>query len=140
MRQPEICFDSETTCVDANDCELVGFSFAYHPYEAYYIPFDTNQESTAERLRHFAGLFNNPDILWVGQNLKYDMLVLKWYGYELAGKTFDTMLAHYVIEPEGKRNMDLLSTQYLGYLPVSITELIGKKGKNQGNMKDVEIE
>ncbi|HSB91873.1 MAG TPA: DNA polymerase I [Flavitalea sp.] len=140
LRQPEICFDTETTCLDANDCELVGFSFAYHPHEAYYIPFDTNQESTAERLRHFAGLFSNQDILWIGQNLKYDMLVLKWYGYELAGKTFDTMLAHYVIEPEGKRSMDLLSTQYLGYLPVSITELIGKKGKNQGNMKDVEIE
>jgi len=140
MRQPEICFDSETTCIDANDCELVGFSFAFRPHEAYYIPFDTNQESTAERLRHFAGLFNNQDITWIGQNLKYDMLVLKWYGYELAGKTFDTMLAHYVIEPEGKRNMDLLSTQYLGYQPVSITELIGKKGKNQGNMKDVEIE
>lgn len=140
QKQPEICFDTETTCIDANDCELVGFSFAYHPHEAFYVPFDSNQETTSERLRHFAGLFSNPDITWIGQNLKYDMLVLKWYGYELAGKTFDTMLAHYVIEPEGKRNMDLLSTQYLGYLPVSITELIGKKGKNQGNMRDVEIE
>lgn len=139
-KQPEICFDSETTCLDANDCELVGFSFSYRPHEAYYIPFSTNQESTVERLRHFAGLFSNPDITWIGQNLKYDMLVLKWYGYELAGKTFDTMLAHYVIEPEGKRSMDLLSTQYLGYAPISITELIGKKGKSQGNMKDVEIE
>lgn len=139
-KQPEICFDSETTCIDANDCELVGFSFSYRPHEAYYIPFSTNQESTAERLRHFAGLFSNPEITWIGQNLKYDMLVLKWYGYELAGKTFDTMLAHYVIEPEGKRSMDLLSTQYLGYAPISITELIGKKGKSQGNMKDVELE
>src|SRR5665647_2261551 len=84
--------------------------------------------------------FNDESKIWIGQNIKYDMLVLKWYGFEIKGKVFDTMLAHYVIESEGRRNMDLLSAQYLGYLPVSITELIGKKGKDQGNMRDVEIE
>ena len=76
----------------------------------------------------------------IGQNIKYDLLVLKWYGVEFKGKLFDTMLAHYVIESEGRRNMDLLSAQYLGYVPISIEELIGKKGKNQGNMRDVEVE
>ena len=78
--------------------------------------------------------------MWVGQNLKYDMLVLKWYGVELKGDIFDTMLAHYVIEPDGKRSMDILSAQYLGYEPVHIEELIGKKGKAQGTMRDVEME
>ena len=85
-------------------------------------------------------LFNDENKIWVGQNIKYDLLVLKWYGVELKGKIFDTMLAHYVIESEGRRNMDLLSAQYLGYVPISITELIGKKGKSQGTMRDVEIE
>jgi DNA polymerase-1 len=79
-------------------------------------------------------------VLWIGQNLKYDMLVMKWYGYELKGETFDTMLAHYVIEPDGKRSMDMLSAQFLGYEPVHIEELIGKRGKNQLNMRDVPVE
>ncbi len=78
--------------------------------------------------------------MWIGQNIKYDLLVLKWYGIEIKGKIFDTMLAHYVIEPDGKRSMDLLSAQYLGYEPVHIEELIGKKGKGQGNMRDVALE
>ena len=83
---------------------------------------------------------DNENITWIGQNLKYDFLVLKWYGVELLGKTFDTMLAHYVIEPEGRRSMDLLSAQYLGYEPVHIEALIGKKGKNQGSMRDAALE
>ncbi|MFN5931854.1 MAG: DNA polymerase I, partial [Sphingobacteriales bacterium] len=91
-------------------------------------------------LTQFKKVFNREDITWVGQNLKYDLLVMKCYGIELKGKIFDTMLAHYVIEPEGKRNMDLLSAQYLGYEPVHIEELIGKKGKGQGSMRDVELE
>ena len=80
------------------------------------------------------------EIIWIGQNVKYDMLMLKWYGIELKGNIFDTMLAHYVIEPDGKRDMDTLSAKYLGYEPVHIEELIGKKGKTQGNMRDVELE
>ena len=140
MKQKEICFDTETTGIDANDAEIVGMSFSYETGKAYYIPLSPNQDETKKALKLFEPLFNNTAITWVGQNLKYDMLVLKWYGLELKGNTFDTMLAHYVIEPDGKRNMDILSAQYLGYEPVHIEELIGKKGKTQGNMRDVELE
>ncbi|NNV57181.1 DNA polymerase I [Limnovirga soli] len=140
LAQTEICFDTETTGLDANDAELVGLSFAYTPHTAYYIPCPANQEETKRILALFAPLFTSTNITWIGQNIKYDMLVLKWYGIELAGAIYDTMLAHYVIEPEGRRSMDLLSAQYLGYEPVHIEELIGKKGKTQGNMRDVEVE
>jgi DNA polymerase I len=140
MGQSEICFDTETTGLDANDAELVGMSFSWKPGEAYYIPCPADQAKTREILSLFSTLFENKNITWVGQNIKYDMLLLKWYGYELKGNIFDTMLAHYVIDPEGKRSMDLLSSQFLGYEPVSITELIGKKGKGQGSMRDVELE
>src|SRR5262249_173340 len=91
-------------------------------------------------LKKFAPVFAKKDTLWIGQNLKYDMLVLKWYGYELKAETFDTMLAHYVIEPDGKHSMDVLSARFLGYEPVHIDELIGKKGKGQLSMRDVAIE
>jgi DNA polymerase-1 len=136
----EICFDTETTGIDANDAELVGLSFAVNPGEAYYIPCPADQKKTKEILALFDGLFTDKKKTWIGQNIKYDMLVLKWYDIEIAGKLFDTMLAHYVIEPDGKRGMDLLSAKYLGYEPVHIEELIGKKGKTQGNMRDVEFE
>jgi DNA polymerase I len=140
LEEKEICFDTETTGMDANDVELVGMSFSFKPGEAYYIPCPADQEATHSILKLFEPVFNKKDILWVGQNLKYDMLVLKWYGYELAGDTFDTMLAHYVIEPDGKRSMDMLSARFLGYEPVHIDELIGKKGKNQLSMRDVPLE
>ncbi|MBS1729961.1 MAG: DNA polymerase I [Bacteroidetes bacterium] len=137
--QKEISFDTETTNIDANNAQLVGMSFSYEKHHAYYVPLPSNQEKTQEILQKFIPIFQDPNILWVGQNLKYDLLVLKWYDIEIKGKLYDTMLAHYVIEPEGRRSMDLLSTQYLQYEPVSITELIGK-GKTQGNMRDVEME
>ncbi len=140
MQQQEICFDTETTGIDANDAELVGMSFSWKKGEAWYVPCPADQQKTKAILLHFAPVFENPSITWIGQNLKYDMLIMKWYGYELKGNIFDTMLAHYVIDPEGKRSMDMLSAQYLGYEPVHIEELIGKKGKNQGNMRDVELE
>jgi len=136
----EICFDTETTGIDANDAELVGLSFSVKPGEAWYIPCPADQNKTKEILSYFEPLFNDKKKKWVGQNIKYDMLVLKWYGIDIAGPLFDTMLAHYVIEPDGKRGMDLLSAKYLGYEPVHIEELIGKKGKSQGNMRDVELE
>lgn len=136
----EICFDTETTGTDANNAELVGLSFSVEKNKAFYIPCPPEQEKTKEILDQLKPLFNRTDITWVGQNAKYDLLMLKWYGIEPKGSIFDTMLAHYVIEPEGRRSMDLLSVQYLGYEPVSIETLIGKKGKNQGNMRDVEIE
>lgn len=139
-KQAEICFDTETTGLDANDAELVGMSFAITPGEAWYVPCPADQEATKKILAIFEPLFENEKITWIGQNLKYDMLVLKWYGIEFKGNIFDTMLAHYVIEPDGKRSMDFLANQYLQYEPVHIEELIGKKGKNQGNMRDVELE
>lgn len=138
--QKEICFDTETTGTDANNVELVGMSFSFEKSKAYYIPFTNNQKEVKEKLLLLKPLFDNTNICWVGQNIKYDLLILKWYGIEPTGSLFDTMLAHYVIEPEGRRSMDLLSAQYLGYEPVSIETLIGKKGKNQGNMRDVAIE
>ncbi len=138
--QPEICFDTETTGLDANDTELVGMSFAIKPHEAWYVPVPADQQAATALLQHFLPLFEDTSVTWVGQNLKYDMLVLKWYGIELKGNIYDTMLVHYVVEPEGRRSMDLLSAQYLGYEPVHIEELIGKKGKAQGTMRDVEVE
>lgn len=137
---PEICFDTETTGIDANQAELVGLSFSIEPGHAWYVPCPPDREATLSLLAAFTSLFADPQKIWIGQNTKYDLLVLKWYGHEIAGRLFDTMLAHYVFEPDGKRSMDLLSEKYLGYEPVSIEELIGKKGKNQGNMRDVELE
>jgi DNA polymerase I len=136
----EISFDTETTALDANDAELVGLSFCVEPHEGYYIPCPPNEERTRQILSFFQPLFNDESITWVGQNIKYDLLVLKWYGVEFAGPVFDTMLAHYVFEPDGKRSMDLLSAQFLKYEPIHIEELIGKKGKTQGNMRDVPID
>ena len=140
LGEREVCFDTETTGIDANNTELVGLSFSWKPGEAYYVPVPADQETVAVILSEFIPLFENPDRLWIGQNVKFDMLVLKWYGIEIKGKIFDTMLAHYVIDPDGKRSMDLLSAQYLGYEPVPIEDLIGKKGKGQGNMRDVSLE
>jgi len=140
LHQKEICFDTETTNIDANEAELVGLSFSFKKGEGYYIPCPADKVATQKILTQFDPLFSNANINWVGQNLKYDMLVLKWYDRELMGPIFDTMLAHYLVEPEGRRSMDLLSAQYLGYEPVHIDELIGKKGKTQGTMRDVEIE
>ena len=136
----EISFDTETTHIDANCADLVGLSFAVKPGEGWYVPCPDNKEQTLAILEKFKPLFEDESKMWIGQNLKYDLLMLKWYGYTLKGNIFDTMLAHYVTEPEGKRNMDLLSAKYLGYAPVSITSLIGKKGKSQGTMRDVAIE
>jgi len=136
----EICFDTETTGIDANDAELVGLSFSVKKREAWYVPCPADQKRTKEILAYFEPLFSDKKKIWIGQNTKYDLLVLKWYGVEIAGNIFDTMLAHYVIEPDGKRSMDLLSEKFLGYEPVHIEELIGKKGKTQGSMRDVEIE
>ena len=143
LQESEICIDTETTGVDANNVQLVGLSFSIKEHEGYYVPVANDEEGNngaKHILNLFKPVFEKKEVTWIGQNLKYDFLVLKWYGIELRGKTFDTMLAHYVIEPEGRRSMDLLSAQFLGYEPVSIETLIGKKGKNQGTMRDVELE
>lgn len=135
----EISFDTETTSPDANTAELVGLSFSLQPGEGYYVPLPEDIVEVSILLNHFTNLFNDESKIWIGQNIKYDLLVLKWYGIELKGKVFDTMLAHYVIESEGRRNMDMLSAQYLGYQPIAIEELIGKKGKGQRTMRTVDL-
>jgi DNA polymerase-1 len=140
ITQSEICFDTETTHLDANEAELVGLSFSCKKGEGYYVPCSANRATTLNMLDKLMVLFNREEVTWVGHNIKYDLLVLKWYNIELRGKIFDTLLAHYLIDPEGRRSMDLLSAQFLGYEPVHIEELIGKKGKGQGNMRDVETE
>lgn len=139
-KHTEICFDTETTGLDANEASLVGLSFSVKSGEAFYVPCPPDEIQTKNILANFTSLFSDKNKIWIGQNIKYDLLVLKWYGVEIIGKFFDTMLAHFVIDPEGKRGMDDLSIKYLGYEPVHIEELIGKKGKNQGNMRDVAIE
>lgn len=136
----EVCFDTETTGLDANVAQIVGASFSVQKGEAWYVPFPQERTLAEAQLKLFKPLFDNHAITWIGQNIKYDLLILKRHGVELQGKIFDTMLAHYLIEPEGRRSMDLLSVKYLGYQPVSIEELIGKKGKNQSNMRDVPID
>ncbi|MEN9497770.1 MAG: polymerase, partial [Bacteroidota bacterium] len=136
----EICFDTETTDVDANRAELVGLSFSIKNGEGWYVPCPPNLEQTRTLVHRFKPLFEDASKTWVGQNLKYDMLILKWLDVRIVGPAFDTMLAHYVIEPDGKHGMDALSEKYLGYEPIHIEELIGKKGKGQGSMRDVEAE
>ncbi len=140
LAQKEISFDTETTNIDANLADLVGMSFCWQKGEAYYVSLPEDREGAINIINRFKPVFDKEDILWIGQNIKYDLTMLKWYGFALKGSIYDTMLANYVIEPEGKRNMDILSTKYLGYQPVSIETLIGKKGKGQLNMRDVPVE
>ena len=140
LQQKNICFDTETTGVDANNTELVGMSFSYKTGEAYYVPMPENYDDALSIVSEFKTVFENPEIEKTGQNLKFDISVLKWYDTEVKGKLFDTMLAHYLIEPEMRHNMDYLSETYLNYKPVSIETLIGKKGKNQGSMRNVNID
>lgn len=140
LQQSIICFDSETTSLDELTAEVVGLSFAYKPTEAYYVPFPANQEEAKLMMMEFKPLFENDAIVKIGQNIKYDLSILKNYGIGLKGKWFDTMLAHYLIDADLRHGMDFLSTNYLNYQPVSIETLIGKKGKNQLSMRDVELE
>ncbi|MVN90683.1 DNA polymerase I [Mucilaginibacter aquatilis] len=140
LKEAEITFDTETTGLDANNCELVGLSFAIKPGEAWYIPLPANFEEARLIAHEFKPVLENEAINKVGQNVKYDILVLKWYGIEVKGQLFDTLLAHYVLDPDTRHNMDILAENYLGYKTVSITELIGAKGKNQLTMRDVPVE
>ena len=139
-QQTEFCFDSETTSLDTLEAEIVGLSFSIKPYHAYYIPFSANRSEAEARLNLFKPLFEDSSKILIGQNIKYDFQVLKNYGVEIKNKLFDTMVAHFLIMPEMRHNMDLLAQTYLNYSPVSIETLIGKKGKEQTSMRDVEIE
>jgi DNA polymerase I len=140
LKHKECCFDTETTDIDAHTAELVGMSFAVNPYHAWFVPLPENYHDCQMILNLFKPFFENESILKIGQNLKYDISVLRWYDVAVKGPLFDTMIAHYLIEPDQRHNMDFLSETYLGYSPVSIQSLIGKKGKNQGSMRDVEME
>ena len=140
LAQPAFSFDTETTGLDANNSELVGLSFSFKSGEAYYVPVPENRADAQALIDEFKPVYENETILKIGQNIKYDLSVLKWYGIELKGKLFDTMLAHFLIKPEMRHNMNVLSETYLGYSPVSIETLIGKKGKNQLNMREVPLE
>ncbi len=140
LTQDRISFDTETTGTDANMADLVGLSFAIKVGEGYYIPLPEDRSITQGILEEFRPVFESEHIVKIGQNIKYDMLVLKWYDINVKGKLFDTMLAHYLIDPDTRHNMDVLSENYLGYTPISITTLIGAKGKNQGTMRDVPVE
>ncbi len=140
LQQTEIAFDTETTNIDANLADMVGLSFSWKQGDAYYVNVPAERDAAIALLQHFKPVFDKEDILWVGQNIKYDMMMLKWYGFELKGKVYDTMVSHYVIEADGKHGMDVLSAKYLAYEPISIETLIGKKGKGQLNMRDVPLE
>jgi DNA polymerase-1 len=140
QKQESFCFDTETTGTDANNCELVGLSFSIKAAEAWYVPVPVDQGLVKSIVAEFKPVLENESIGKIGQNIKFDILVLKWYNVQVKGNLFDTMMAHYVIDPDTRHGMDILSENYLGYKPVSITSLIGPKGKNQGSMRDVEIE
>nr|WP_276904413.1 DNA polymerase I [Pedobacter kyonggii] len=139
LAEKRISFDTETTGTDANMADLVGLSFSIKPGAGYYIPVPAAREEAQVIVDEFRVVLENEEIGKIGQNTKYDILVLKWYGVQVKGKLFDTMLAHYLIDPDTRHGMDVLSENYLGYSPISITKLIGAKGKNQGTMRDVPV-
>ncbi|AFD09090.1 DNA polymerase I [Solitalea canadensis DSM 3403] len=140
LMQKSVCFDTETTGTDANNAELVGFSFSWKTGEGFYVPVPEDQIEAQKIVNEFRSFFENAAIEKIGQNIKYDILILKWYGIEVQGVLFDTMLAHYLIDADTRHNMDFLAESYLNYSPISITELIGKKGKGQDNMRNVDVD
>jgi DNA polymerase-1 len=140
LKQESVCFDTETTGLDALHAELVGISFSYEKGKAFYVPFPENQEKAQKLANLFRPFFENETVEKIGQNLKYDLKILTNYSITVKGKLFDTMIAHYLINPDMRHNMDILSETYLKYSPRSIETLIGKKGKNQKSMRDVTLE
>ncbi|WP_442787870.1 DNA polymerase I [Flavobacterium suncheonense] len=140
LQQKEVCFDTETTGIDANNAELVGMSFSFEKGKAFYVPVPENRNEAQELVDKFKPFFENEEIVKIGQNIKYDLKILANYGISVKGKLFDTMIAHYLINPDMRHNMDVLAETYLKYSPKSIETLIGKKGKNQKSMRDVALE
>jgi DNA polymerase-1 len=138
-RQDSFCFDTETTSLVAIEAQLVGMSFSYRKGEAFYVPFPEDQAACQVQADLFKTIFAKESTIKIAQNIKYDMSVLRNYGIEIKGATYDTMLAHYLIEPEKRHGMDALALAYLSYEPMSIENLIGKKGAKQGNMREVEL-
>lgn len=140
MKQKSVCFDTETTSINCIEAELVGIAFSWEKGKGFYLPFPENKLDAQLLIEELRPFFEDENIEKIGQNLKYDLKMLAKYNVTVKGKLFDTMLAHYLINPDMRHNMDVLSETYLNYTPVSIEELIGKKGKNQLNMRDVPIE
>ncbi|SEF73710.1 DNA polymerase I [Flavobacterium urumqiense] len=138
--QSSVSFDTETTGINALHAELVGISFSYEKGKGFYVPFPENQAEAQTLAEKFIPFFENENIEKIGQNLKYDLKILSNYNITVKGKLFDTMIAHYLINPDMRHNMDILSETYLKYSPKSIEALIGKKGKNQKSMRDIELE
>ncbi len=139
LKQKSVCFDTETTNIKSLEAELVGCAFSWEPGKGYYLTFTEDQDETQKIINEFRPFFENETIEKVGQNLKYDIKVLSNYNIPVKGPLFDTMIAHYLINPDMRHNMDVLAETYLNYQPLSITELIGKKGKNQLSMRTVEL-
>ena len=140
MKQTSVCFDTETTGLDPLTAELVGIAFSWEATKGFYIPFPEEKEEAQALIEELRPFFEADKIEKIGQNLKYDIKVLDKYNVDVKGPLFDTMLAHYLINPDMRHNMDVLAETYLNYTPISITELIGKKGKNQLSMRDVPLE
>ncbi|NNC50167.1 MAG: DNA polymerase I [Flaviramulus sp.] len=140
MNQSSVCFDTETTGLNPLIAELVGIAFSWEVGKGFYMPFPENREQAQKLIEELRPFFEAETIQKIGQNLKYDIKVLAKYNITVKGKLFDTMLAHYLINPDMRHNMDVLAETYLNYTPISITDLIGKKGKNQLSMRDVPLE
>lgn len=137
LKQKQVCFDTETTDIDALHADLVGFSFSYKAREGFYVAVPSDFEEAKKIISEFKPFFESKTIEKIAHNIKYDLKVLNRYGIEVSGPTFDTMIAQYLINPDVKQSMDFLANHYLGYQPISIETLIGKKGKSQGNMRDL---
>ncbi len=140
LKQKVIAYDTETTGIDAHQAELVGLSFSWESGKAYYVPTPEDQDEAKAIAAEFAEVLGSPEIEKVGQNIKYDNTMLRWYGVEVAGPMFDTMIAHYLCEPDLRHKLDYLTEAYLEYKMVPIEQLIGKRGKNQLTMRDVPVE
>ena len=140
IKQPVFCFDTETTSINAIDAELVGMAFSWNKNQGWYVPVPGNRENALAVVEKFRNVLENENSLIIGQNLKYDMQVMRNYGIKFKGHVFDTMIAHYLLQPEQKHNLDYLAEVYLDYRTIHTEELIGKKGSKQGNMRDVPIE
>ena len=140
MKQTSVCFDTETTGLDPLAAELVGIAFCWEKGKGYYLPVPADREQAQAIVDQLKPFFESVDIEKIGQNLKYDIKALDKYGVDVKGPLFDTMLAHYLINPDMRHNMDILAETYLNYTPQSIVELIGKKGKNQKSMRDIDVQ
>jgi DNA polymerase I len=140
QQQKQVAFDTETTGLDSNNTEIVGMSFSWKKHEGYYVPCPEDQKAAKATVKFFEPFFLNENIEKIGHNLKFDMQVLRLYDVDVKGLLYDTMVAHYVAESEMRHKMDVMAEIYLGYTPIPIEELIGKKGKNQGTMRDVPLD